>query len=142
MANPRLLSALSSEPVAEYLQFRIEELSAQRQVPAQNLTLVIRPVERLDAVLFELSEKVATFDGGTLEYRELVDGDIDRLPADWWQALKERFAPRWCLRRWPVRYRETRLVTQQARGYLPRLPLNSRDERYAVVAAWREPRGK
>jgi hypothetical protein len=23
-------------------------------------------------------------------------------PADWWQAVKERFAPRWFLRRWPV----------------------------------------
>ncbi len=24
-------------------------------------------------------------------------------PADWWQAVKQRFAPRWALRRWPVR---------------------------------------
>ncbi|MBN1605857.1 MAG: hypothetical protein JW940_04455 [Polyangiaceae bacterium] len=26
-------------------------------------------------------------------------------PADWWQALKERWAPKWLLRRWPVRRR-------------------------------------
>lgn len=28
-----------------------------------------------------------------------------RYPADWWEAVKERWAPRWFLRRWPVRYR-------------------------------------
>ena len=27
-----------------------------------------------------------------------------RWPADWWQAVRRRFAPGWCLRRWPVRY--------------------------------------
>lgn len=25
-------------------------------------------------------------------------------PADWWQALKHRWFPRWALRRWPVRF--------------------------------------
>lgn len=25
-------------------------------------------------------------------------------PADWWQALKERFFPRWALAWWPVKY--------------------------------------
>jgi hypothetical protein len=27
-------------------------------------------------------------------------------PRDWWQAVKERWAPRWALRRWPVVYTE------------------------------------
>ncbi len=27
-----------------------------------------------------------------------------RWPADWWQALKDRWAPRWFLKRWPVEY--------------------------------------
>ena len=25
-------------------------------------------------------------------------------PADWWQAFRERWFPKWWLRRWPVRY--------------------------------------
>lgn len=32
------------------------------------------------------------------EQREVVA----EYPADWWQALKERFAPTWARRRWPV----------------------------------------
>ncbi len=27
-----------------------------------------------------------------------------KYPADWWQAVKERFAPAWALRHWPVAY--------------------------------------
>ena len=27
-----------------------------------------------------------------------------KYPADWWQAVKERFAPAWALKRWPVVY--------------------------------------
>ena len=30
-------------------------------------------------------------------------------PADWWQALKERWFPAWALRRWPVTYRREKL---------------------------------
>jgi hypothetical protein len=30
-------------------------------------------------------------------------------PADWWQAVKERFAPHWFLRRWPIRYTKIEL---------------------------------
>lgn len=26
-------------------------------------------------------------------------------PSDWWQALRERWWPRWALTRWPVKYR-------------------------------------
>ena len=29
-----------------------------------------------------------------------------RWPADWWQALRERWFPKWWLRRYPVRYEE------------------------------------
>ncbi len=27
-----------------------------------------------------------------------------KYPADWWQAVKQRFAPAWFLKRWPVEY--------------------------------------
>lgn len=34
----------------------------------------------------------------------LVDWNIS-YPADWFEAVKERFAPQWVLQRWPVRYK-------------------------------------
>lgn len=40
---------------------------------------------------------------------------VHRAPADWWQHLKQRFAPAWVLRRWPVREKEQRVVVEALR---------------------------
>jgi hypothetical protein len=29
---------------------------------------------------------------------------LKQYPADWWEAVKERFAPAWMKKRWPVKY--------------------------------------
>lgn len=39
-----------------------------------------------------------------------------RFPADWRQAFKERWFPKWALKRWPVKYQE---VTMEANAYYP-----------------------
>jgi hypothetical protein len=39
-------------------------------------------------------------------------------PADWWQALKARFAPKWFLRRWPVAMAEKK-ATFEVGAYYP-----------------------
>ena len=36
--------------------------------------------------------------------KESVQHHEIEYPRDWWQAVKERFAPRWFLERWPVEY--------------------------------------
>lgn len=48
--------------------------------------------------------------------------DLARWPADWWQAVKERFAPTWFLNRWPVKW-ETKEVkhTFEVKAVLPRV---------------------
>ena len=33
-------------------------------------------------------------------------------PSDWWQAFKERWFPKWVLRRWPVRHTTVELKAQ------------------------------
>ena len=48
-------------------------------------------------------------DGIVLRVRQDILGrEIERIecryPADWWQAVKERFAPKFILNRWPVKY--------------------------------------
>ena len=37
-------------------------------------------------------------------WSENVDTVNIQYPADWWQAVKERFAPKFILNRWPVKY--------------------------------------
>lgn len=68
-------------------------------------------------------------------------------PRDWWQHLKQRFAPQWFLRRWPVRYRTFLLDTEV---WFPDGPLPKWGRRhfylqqvapaYQTRAQWRAPR--
>ena len=55
-------------------------------------------------------------------------------PANWWQHVKQRFAPRWALRRWPV-LMETQAY--DAMTYAPELVIRDPDakgRRYATIS--------
>jgi hypothetical protein len=43
-------------------------------------------------------------------YGRRVHEESRSVPLDWWEAVKQRFAPRWFLRRYPVRYRTFTLL--------------------------------
>jgi hypothetical protein len=47
-------------------------------------------------------------------------------PADWWQAFRERWAPRWWLARHPVRYEELHVDEQKYGPICPHLPSDDR----------------
>jgi hypothetical protein len=50
-----------------------------------------------------ISTFVLAMDGAT-EEKSTVMEEV-KVPVDWWQAFRERWAPAWWLRRWPVVYR-------------------------------------
>jgi hypothetical protein len=60
------------------------------------------------------------------EEREVVAAEW---PADWWQAVKERFAPSWFLRRWPVK---TKRASMTARVAYTKLPYHFPEEKSIV----------
>ena len=93
-------------------------------------------LERLKFVIVtELSEELATeivnepsvgvnlfadayCKGIMLQVRyELLGHEMERIevryPEDWWQALKERWFPKWALRRWPVKEEVVQLVARE-----------------------------
>jgi hypothetical protein len=48
-----------------------------------------------------------------------------RYPADWWQAVKDRWYPAWALSRWPVVYRQ---ITVDAHRTWEHLPVTAPDK--------------
>ena len=72
--------------------------------------------------------------GGMIhQLRALLLGRINqeviiKYPMDWWQAVKEHFAPKWFLIRWPVKYKEEGI---RATELYP--SLNTEDIRSRVV---------
>lgn len=53
-----------------------------------------------------------------------------RYPADWWQHVKQRFAPRWALRRWPVRLAVQKV---EARVIYPNLRVTMPNEQHVPI---------
>jgi hypothetical protein len=65
-------------------------------------------------------------------WAEHVDAIDIQYPADWWQAVKERFAPKFVLNRWPVKYTKHRIDVKAAYpGFRP--ALRDSDWRFSVV---------
>lgn len=60
-------------------------------------------------------------------------------PATWWQHVKQRWAPRWCLKRWPVRM-EHRIM--EAQHYYPNLPQTCPENTAHIRMNVREPMGE
>ncbi len=36
----------------------------------------------------------------------MQEEELTKYPSDWWQALKERWFPKWMKQRWPIKYNE------------------------------------
>ena len=56
-------------------------------------------------------------------------------PADWWQAVRERWVPAWWLRRWPVRYKRERI---EAWTVYPSMPKPRSATVFKRVEVWPE----
>lgn len=81
-----------------------------------------------------------------LQLRQTVYGraepsqvEVATYPADWWEAVKQRWAPLWATRRWPVRM-TTRTVTIDRGATYPTLTVAGTPHT-AVVQVLRQTKG-
>ena len=61
-----------------------------------NLRTDIRAAAYFHGLFVDMSAEIACYRG-----KQFVEV---KYPLDWWQSFKERWFPKWVLRRWPVRY--------------------------------------
>lgn len=66
---------------------------------------------------------------GYLWGEQWPEREAARYPSDWWQALKERWFPRWARQRWPVRYT---IVKVRANVVYPDKRISLPADRYVV----------
>lgn len=97
------------------LTLPIERYHVQRWVSNKALQGIPSPIlymqDAVDNMQLELSMRIAT------QHLDMIE---EKYPADWWQAVKERFAPRWFLVRYPVNYKHFRL---EAKALYPKLAI-------------------
>ena len=57
-----------------------------------------------------------------VESKNIQEKEV-KYPADWWQALKEKWFPKWLLEKYPVEYMHHRLVAKCLYpGFTPAIP--------------------
>lgn len=81
----------------------------------------LRPDIIVDQIANQIVVELSTIlQGETLEKVEF------KYPEDWFQAVKERFFPKWLLKRYPVKY-----ITKclEARAVYPRLSLKNQEHK-------------
>ena len=120
--------ATDEDKLSVELQFALEHICAARAIPWHTMRMYAGRPPGCHEIVVHLVREIGAWRG-----EEIVGA---KYPADWWQALKERFAPAWFLRRWPVRYIENRW---RASEFLPNLPLpKDRGVRVDSFCAWQQ----
>jgi len=61
--------------------------------------------------------------------REMQEKEV-QYPSNWWEAIKDRWAPRWIKNRWPIKYTVEKLT---ARELYPHMIFSSRPGRSIVI---------
>lgn len=103
---------------AEYQHVMASEILSDMHMLRDNLELVEYRDERLRALVLTLTSCVAQ------NKKEPIDIS-EQWPCDWWQAFKERWFPRWALRRWPVRYKSVELHTHKYQRCCPHIRIKA-----------------
>ena len=85
---------LAPQTIEEYV-YSIERLTSQHVCHPFSLR-AWAPADMANAIVIELQREIAGFKGSQVV--------CVQFPADWWQAVKERWAPGWFRKRWPVEY--------------------------------------
>ena len=78
--------------------FKVQRLASAYAISKKAITIaserfISKVVDTNDALMVKLLVDIATQEEELHEY-----------PEDWWQAIKERWFPKWLLRRYPVKY--------------------------------------
>lgn len=107
--NDEQIEEIKLERLRYFVQMAIDKQAALEfgiapEVKATRLASFVS-----DAMLFQLRQDIF---GRTL--------DEIKFPANWKEAVKERFAPAWFLKRWPVKYTVYRIDELYPKMSLPR----------------------
>lgn len=90
---------ISVEEQLTLSKMRHADWSIESYFDHETKALALRLVGKVLAICNDLPPEIAHVEVPEFAVPEIV------APADWWEHVKERFAPAWFLRRWPVRMR-------------------------------------
>jgi hypothetical protein len=96
----------------------VENLRTDYPMIAQNLVMEKIPCQFAGYVSYAFTSFLANIHRQDKETATLYE-----YPATAWDFIKEKYAPKWFLKRWPVRYESKKIVTWRESNFMcPHLP--------------------
>ncbi len=97
---------IAADIALKRVRFEIERFCAQQQFDpremSRNAEMSAHFVDEMSRMMvLKLMTKIAT---------KKFDMKGVRFPADWWESFKNRWFPRWALKRWPVQWTQVELT--------------------------------
>ena len=90
------------------------------------LNILIEPI--CHNLIFHLESRI---------WGQQLKNRVFKYPLDWWEAVKERFAPAWFLKKYPVKYKT---IDIDAKLLYPNLQIQVPNEQYVVcMQAYEKP---
>jgi hypothetical protein len=135
-----MLDPMGTTPVCMEM---VEEFIATQKVPIATHRLVDKAtIERRHDGYDPMDELRHAFQYDLETYMiGIRDHKIEEVvfwPKDWWQMLKEQYAPKWFLKRWPVEYDDHTLSVQAYKAVCPHLAGDDDECRGFLVREYRE----
>jgi len=99
------MSEIYKEPVIETHEFDIENVCHELCFDKRSMPRYILTPK------FVVEETISRY-FSYIEHKEAVKKektDIVEFPADWWQSFKERWFPKWAIKRYPVIYTKIKI---------------------------------
>lgn len=101
------------------VRLRAVQVLGRKQLDAVADRIRIQIFEQAgDALAIDLSTYIMGMEGERIVINK-------RWPCDWWQALRERWFPKWWLRRRPVQYEEIDIDEQKFAAVCPHIAIDT-----------------
>jgi hypothetical protein len=113
----------------DFVEFQTVELEKLKlglhQAVSENALLMDPRIEVVrDQIIGHIVAKVQ----GYIWSEQLETWDV-KYPSDWWQAFKERWAPKWAKKRWPVEYQYHRY---ELKALYPEFKVSVPEQKYRL----------
>lgn len=102
---------VQNKVVLEQLKFYAVSMIRQKGLTLNNIKLDIN-----DEYSFMAGDLAMTLSAMVMGEKQTVQ--LEKVPLNWWEHLKERWYPNWAIDRWPVKTRSIMVDTQVLYPYL------------------------
>jgi hypothetical protein len=109
---------------------------SMEQIDTEQIALIVKRYVDRENIMFRtypqhdanlMAQELSAYLQGMQEAHIRID---EQWPETWWDAVKERWAPNWFKKRWPIKYKKIHIDEKTYKSVCPHLPTTPEKEHY------------